>query len=47
MEWMIYGANGYSGALIAREAKARGMNPILAGRNEAQVKKIADELGLS
>jgi len=22
--WMIYGANGYMGELIAREAKARG-----------------------
>ncbi|STX55635.1 saccharopine dehydrogenase [Legionella beliardensis] len=47
MEWIIYGANGYSGALIAREARARGMHPILAGRNEALVKKLADELELS
>ena len=46
MEWMIYGANGYSGALIAKEAKAKGMHPILAGRNEVLVKKLADELGL-
>jgi hypothetical protein len=27
----IYGANGYTGELIAREAKKRGANPILAG----------------
>jgi short subunit dehydrogenase-like uncharacterized protein len=47
MEWMIYGANGYSGALIAKEAKARGIHPILAGRNEMLVKKLANELGLS
>lgn len=47
MKWMIYGANGYTGALIAKEAKARGMNPVLAGRNEKQIKKMADELGLS
>lgn len=46
MEWIIYGGNGYSGALIAKEATVRGMNPILAGRNEVLVKKIADELGL-
>lgn len=44
---MIYGAYGYSGALIAKEAKARGMHPILAGRDEVQVKKLADELALS
>jgi short subunit dehydrogenase-like uncharacterized protein len=24
MDWMIYGANGYTGELIAREAKKRG-----------------------
>src|SRR5438105_246807 len=30
---MIYGANGYTGSLIAREAARRGMRPILAGRN--------------
>ncbi len=44
--WMIYGAYGYSGELIAREAKARGMRPILAGRNENKVRALADELGL-
>lgn len=47
MKWMIYGANGYTGALIAKEAKARGMTPVLAGRNEALIKKLASELGLS
>jgi hypothetical protein len=24
MDWMIYGANGYTGELIARDAKKRG-----------------------
>lgn len=47
MEWMIYGANGYTGALIAEEAKARGMHPILAGRNEEQVKQLGNELSLN
>ena len=28
--WMIYGANGYRGGLIAREAVRRGLN--MAGR---------------
>jgi short subunit dehydrogenase-like uncharacterized protein len=27
MNWMIYGANGYTGELIAREAKKQGKNP--------------------
>ncbi len=32
--WLLYGANGYTGELIAREAVARGMRPVLAGRSE-------------
>jgi short subunit dehydrogenase-like uncharacterized protein len=43
--WMIYGANGYTGELIAREAVARGMRPILAGRSREPVEQIARELG--
>lgn len=45
--WMIYGANGYTGALIAKQAKAGGFNPILAGRNEVVIKQLGEELGLS
>ncbi len=45
MNWLIYGANGYSGALIACEAQARGLRPILAGRSAA-VMALAAELGL-
>lgn len=44
LNWMIYGANGYTGELIAREAKARGMNPVLAGRNEDAINTLAAEL---
>ena len=43
--WMIYGANGYMGELIAREAKARGLHPILAGRNARALSKLGQELG--
>jgi short subunit dehydrogenase-like uncharacterized protein len=43
---MIYGANGYTGELIAAEAVARGMRPILAGRNHDKVLKLASELDL-
>ncbi|GAB3540586.1 saccharopine dehydrogenase NADP-binding domain-containing protein [Noviherbaspirillum agri] len=44
--WMIYGANGYTGELIAREAKRRGMQPVLAGRNRERIEKLAHELQL-
>ncbi|RRS01115.1 hypothetical protein EIP75_21840 [Aquabacterium soli] len=46
MTWMIYGANGYTGELIAREAVARGMRPILAGRNRVKVEALAQALKL-
>ncbi len=44
--FLIYGANGYSGELIAREAQKRGLNPILGGRSQNKVKPLAEELGL-
>lgn len=44
--WMIYGANGYTGELIAREAKRRGLRPILAGRNRESIERLAGELQL-
>ena len=44
--WMIYGANGYTGELIAREAVSRGLKPVLAGRSEAKVQQLAASLGL-
>jgi short subunit dehydrogenase-like uncharacterized protein len=43
--WMIYGANGYTGDLIAREAVRRGHRPILAGRTAKPVQALATELG--
>ncbi|MEX2963265.1 trans-acting enoyl reductase family protein [Microbulbifer sp. TYP-18] len=44
---MIYGANGYTGALIARAAAARGHQPILAGRSAEKLRPLAEELQLS
>jgi short subunit dehydrogenase-like uncharacterized protein len=44
--FLIYGANGYTGEIIAREAAKRGMKPILAGRKKESVEKLATELGL-
>lgn len=43
--WMIYGANGYTGHLAAEKAKFDGENPILAGRNRAEVESLAGQLG--
>ncbi|HKE96688.1 MAG TPA: saccharopine dehydrogenase NADP-binding domain-containing protein [Povalibacter sp.] len=45
MSWLLYGANGYTGELIAREAVRRGMRPILAGRSKQKIGKLAAELG--
>jgi short subunit dehydrogenase-like uncharacterized protein len=44
--FLIYGANGYTGSLIAREAVARGHQPILAGRSGPALKALAAELDL-
>jgi short subunit dehydrogenase-like uncharacterized protein len=44
--WIIYGANGYTGDLIAREAVRRGLRPILAGRRPSTIEPLANELGL-
>ncbi|MEA2342746.1 MAG: hypothetical protein QOF63_915 [Thermoanaerobaculia bacterium] len=44
--FLIYGANGYTGELIAREAVRRGQKPILAGRNAEKLGTLAKELGL-
>jgi short subunit dehydrogenase-like uncharacterized protein len=45
-DYLIYGANGYTGGLIAREAVVRGQRPVLAGRNAAAVAAAAARLGL-
>ena len=44
--WMIYGAYGYTGELIAREAVRRGHRPVIAGRSEAKLAPLAEELGI-
>ncbi len=43
---LIYGANGYSGELIAREAVKQGLKPVVAGRNKDAIEKLAAELHL-
>lgn len=43
--FLIYGANGYTGRLVALEARARGLRPVLAGRNAHAIEGLARELG--
>ena len=43
---LIYGAYGYTGELIVREAIAAGLRPVLAGRNPAALSALASRLGL-
>lgn len=43
---MIYGAYGYTGKLIAQEAKRQGLSPVLAGRNPEKAKSLANELDM-
>ncbi len=39
--FLIYGANGYTGELITRFAVERGLRPLLAGRNEKAIAELA------
>ncbi len=45
-DFVLYGANGYTGALIARLSKAYRLQPLLAGRNKDAVQALATELNL-
>ena len=43
---LLYGANGYTGTLIARYAKEYNLAPILAGRNKKEIETLAAQLNL-
>ncbi|MGL4549698.1 MAG: saccharopine dehydrogenase NADP-binding domain-containing protein, partial [Gemmataceae bacterium] len=43
-DWLLYGATGYTGSLIARLAAERGMRPVLAGRDAAKLAAVAPGL---
>ena len=43
---LIYGSTGYTGRLVVAEALARGLRPMLAGRNAEAVRAQAESLGL-
>jgi short subunit dehydrogenase-like uncharacterized protein len=46
MAFLLYGATGYTGELIARRAVVHGLRPTLAGRSPERLKQLADTLGL-
>jgi short subunit dehydrogenase-like uncharacterized protein len=46
MAFLLYGATGYTGSLIARRAISLGMRPTLGGRSAAALTQLAGELSL-
>jgi short subunit dehydrogenase-like uncharacterized protein len=46
MQFLLYGAYGYTGKLIAEMAADYGLTPVLAGRSEAKLQPMAQKLGL-
>ena len=44
--FLLYGANGYTGELIARHAHEYNLQPILAGRREEALSLLAAKLNL-
>jgi short subunit dehydrogenase-like uncharacterized protein len=44
--FLLYGANGYTGELIARHAKEYNLQPILAGRRKEVIEPLANKLHL-
>ncbi len=44
--WLLYGATGFTGRLLAQEALRRGHRPVLGGRSEARLQPLAESLGL-
>jgi short subunit dehydrogenase-like uncharacterized protein len=45
-KWMLYGAAGYTGSLIAQQACEVGHRPLLASRSEPALKALAQRLDL-
>ena len=45
MQFMIYGATGYTGKLLAEEAFRRGLKPVLAGRDAVKLEPLTSRYG--
>ncbi len=46
MSWMVYGAYGYTGRLVAALATERGELPVLAGRDERRLRALGERFEL-
>ncbi len=46
MSWMIYGAYGYTGRLVAALAAERGELPVIAGRDERRLRTLGERFEL-
>src|SRR3984957_12784462 len=46
MAWMIYGAYGYTGRLVAALAAERGELPVIAGRDERRLRDLGERFEL-
>jgi short subunit dehydrogenase-like uncharacterized protein len=44
--WVLYGAAGHTGAMLASHAVAKGHHPVLAGRSELPLVTLAQRLDL-
>lgn len=44
--WLVYGATGYTAALVVEEAVRRGHRPVLAGRSPERLAPLAARFGL-
>ena len=44
--FLVYGAYGYTGALVLREALARGLRPVIAGRDARALAAVGEPHGL-
>jgi short subunit dehydrogenase-like uncharacterized protein len=45
-DFLLYGATGYTGRLLAHAARDRGMAPVLCGRSEDKLRALAGDLEL-
>ena len=46
MDYLLYGANGYTASLIIKESIQRNLRPILAGRNREKIEALAHQYQL-
>ena len=45
-DWLIYGANGYTGRILVEQAAKQGHKPVIAGRSPEKIKPLAEQYDL-